>query len=217
MKMADQKIRVIIFEDNKHLRESLHLLISSSVQFECIAAFADTRNILPNITRLMPDIVIMDIEMPGMNGIDATHLVKQKFPELPILILTVFNDSERIFQSLKAGGNGYLLKNSSPDEILNAMIEVYHGGTALSPAVARKLVQFFQSGAVEAQNDYHLTPKEKELLHFLVDGKSYKMIADAMQVSLETVKSHVKNVYRKLHVSSNSEAVAKAIKQRIVE
>ncbi|HYK44952.1 MAG TPA: response regulator transcription factor, partial [Parafilimonas sp.] len=214
---ADQKIRVIIFEDNKHLRESLHLLISSSVQFECIAAFADTRNILPNITKLMPEIVIMDIEMPGMNGIDATHLVKQKFPELPILILTVFNDSERIFQSLKAGGNGYLLKNSSPDEILNAMMEVYHGGTALSPAVARKLVQFFQSGAVEAQNDYHLTPKEKELLHFLVDGKSYKMIADAMQVSLETVKSHVKNVYRKLHVSSNSEAVAKAIKQRIVE
>jgi len=217
MKMADKKISVIIFEDNKHLRESLHLLISSSAQFECIAAFADTRNILPNISKLMPDIVIMDIEMPGMNGIDATRLVKQKFPELPILILTVFNDSERIFQSLKAGGNGYLLKNSSPDEILNAMMEVYHGGSALSPAVARKLVQFFQAGAVEAPNDYHLTPKEKELLHFLVDGKSYKMIADAMQVSLETVKSHVKNVYRKLHVSSNSEAVAKAIKQRIVE
>src|SRR6185436_9719600 len=131
MKMGDKKISVIIFEDNKHVGESLHLLISSSAQFECIAAFADTRNILPNISKLMPDIVIMDIEMPGMNGIDATRLVKQKFPELPILILTVFNDSERIFQSLKAGGNGYLLKNSSPDEILNAMMEVYHGGSAL--------------------------------------------------------------------------------------
>ena len=215
--MADKKIKVVIFEDNRHLRESLHLLVSSSAEFECIGAFPDTRNISAHINKLMPDIILMDIEMPVMNGIDATHLIKQKFPDLPILILTVFNDSERIFQSLKAGGNGYLLKNSSPDEILNGMMEVYHGGSALSPAVARKVVQFFQAGLPAEQHDYHLTPKEKELLQLLVDGKSYKMIADAMLVSLETVKSHIKNVYRKLHVSSNSEAVAKAIKQRIVE
>jgi DNA-binding NarL/FixJ family response regulator len=128
----------------------------------------------------------------------------------------VFDDSERIFQSLQAGGNGYLLKNSSPDEILNALADVYNGGSALSPAVARKVIQFFQTAAPVQQNEYHLTAKEKELLQCLVQGMSYKMIADAMMISFETVKSHVKNVYKKLHVSSNSEAVAKAIKQKIV-
>jgi DNA-binding NarL/FixJ family response regulator len=128
----------------------------------------------------------------------------------------VFDDSEKIFQSLQAGGNGYLLKNSSPDEILQALIEVYNGGSALSPAVARKVIQFFQTNTQAQQNDYHLTQKEKELLQHLVEGMSYKMIADAMMISFETVKSHIKNVYRKLHVSSNSEAVAKAIKQKIV-
>ncbi len=216
MNKPNEKIKVIIFEDNKHLRESLQLLISSSVKFECIGAFADTRNIIAVVDKLMPDIILTDIEMPIMNGIDATRLLKQKFPEIPILILTVFDDSERIFQSLCAGGNGYLLKNSSPDEILNAIYDVYNGGSVLSSSVAKKVVQFFQSNTPLQQNNYHLTPKEKELLLQLVDGKSYKMIADFMLVSLETVKSHIKNVYRKLHVSSGSEAVAKAIKQRLV-
>jgi DNA-binding NarL/FixJ family response regulator len=214
--LVPQKIKVVIFEDNKHLRESLQLLISSSGKFECIGAFADTRNVIAVINKLIPDIIITDIEMPVMNGIDATRIIKNKFPEIPILILTVFDDSERIFQSLKAGGNGYLLKNSSPDEILNALMEVYNGGSALSPAVARKVIQFFQTTTQVQQNDYHLTQKERELLQHLVEGMSYKMIADVMMISFETVKSHIKNVYKKLHVSSNSEAVAKAIKQKIV-
>lgn len=216
MHVPQQKITVIIFEDNKHLRESLQLLLASSGNFDCIGAFADTRNVIAVVNRLMPDIIVTDIEMPVMNGIDATRLIKNKFPEIPILILTVFDDSERIFQSLQAGGNGYLLKNSSPEEILNALMEVYNGGSALSPAVARKVIQFFQNTEPVQQNDYHLTAKEKELLQCLVQGKSYKMIADAMMISFETVKSHIKNVYKKLHVSSNSEAVAKAIKQKIV-
>jgi len=216
MPSSHKKISVVVFEDNKHLRESLQLLVSSSENFEWIDAFADTRNIVSVINKLMPDIIITDIEMPVMNGIDATRLIKIKFPEIPILILTVFDDSERIFQSLQAGGNGYLLKNSSPDEILSALTDVYNGGSALSPAVARKVIQYFQTAIPVQQNDYHLTAKEKELLQCLVQGMSYKMIADAMMISFETVKSHVKNVYRKLHVSSNSEAVAKAIKQKIV-
>ncbi len=216
MHNPNKKIAVVIFEDNKHLRESLQLLISSSPNFECVGAFADTRNVIAVVDKLMPGIIITDIEMPVMNGIDATRLIKNKFPETPVLILTVFDDSERIFQSLQAGGNGYLLKNSSPDEILNALTDVYNGGSALSPAVARKVIQFFQTAAPVEQNEYHLTTKEKELLQCLVQGMSYKMIADAMMISFETVKSHVKNVYKKLHVSSNSEAVAKAIKQKIV-
>ncbi|MEP6684340.1 MAG: response regulator transcription factor [Parafilimonas sp.] len=216
MLLSSKKNSVVVFEDNKHLRESLQLLIYSSEKFECIGAFADTRNVVAVINKLMPDIIVTDIEMPFMNGIDATRLIKNKFPEIPILILTVFDDSERIFQSLQAGGNGYLLKNSSPDEILNALTDVHKGGSALSPAVARKVIQYFQSAVPVHQNDYHLTAKEKELLQCLVQGMSYKMIADAMMISFETVKSHVKNVYRKLHVSSNSEAVAKALKQKIV-
>ena len=211
-----KKIKVIIFEDNKHLRESLQLLIASSTQFECVSAFADTRNTNAMVDKLMPDIVLMDIEMPFMNGIEATRIIRHKYPDLPVLMLTIFNESERIFESLCAGGNGYLLKSSTPDEILNAMMEVYNGGSALSPAVAKKVVQHFQHAVPAQPNDYHLTPKERELLQHLVDGKSYKMIADAMLVSFETVKSHVKNVYRKLHVSSSPEAVAKAIKQKIV-
>jgi DNA-binding NarL/FixJ family response regulator len=216
MPLSSKKNSVVVFEDNKHLRESLQLLVSSSEKFECIGAFPDTRNVVAVINKLMPDIIVTDIEMPVMNGIDATRLIKNKFPEIPILILTVFDDSERIFQSLQAGGNGYLLKNSSPDEILNALTDVYNGGSALSPAVARKVIQYFQSSIPVQQNNYHLTAKEKELLQCLVQGMSYKMIADAMMISFETVKSHVKNVYRKLHVSSNSEAVAKALKQKIV-
>ncbi len=216
MQTIVKKIRVIIFEDNTHLRESLQLLLSSSEKFECTGAFADARNAVAIADKLMPDIVMMDIEMPFINGIEATRLIKIKFPEIPVLILTTFNDSEKIFQSLRAGGNGYILKNSGPDEIQSAITEVYNGGSALSPAVARKVVESFQKTETIQQNEYNLTPKEKELLQHLVDGRSYKMIADAMLVSLETVKSHMKNVYRKLHVSSNSEAVSKAIKQRII-
>lgn len=216
MPSSSKKNTVVIFEDNKHLRESLQLLIASSDKFECIGAFPDTRNVLAVVNKLMPDIIVTDIEMPVMDGIKATRLIKNKFPDIPILILTVFDDSERIFQSLQAGGNGYLLKNSSPDEILNALTEVYNGGSALSPAVTRKVIQYFQASAPVQQTNYHLTAKEKELLQCLVQGMSYKMIADAMMISFETVKSHIKNVYRKLHVSSNSEAVAKAIKQKIV-
>lgn len=216
MQTIVKKIRVIIFEDNTHLRESLQLLLSSSEKFECTGAFADARNAVAIADKLMPDIVMMDIEMPFINGIEATRLIKIKFPEIPVLILTTFNDSEKIFQSLRAGGNGYLLKTSGPEEIQNAIIEVYNGGSALSPAVARKVVESFQKAETIQQNEYNLTPKEKELLQHLIDGRSYKMIADAMLVSFETVKSHIKNIYRKLHVSSNAEAVSKAIKQRIV-
>lgn len=216
MAIHDKKITVVIFEDNKHLRESLQILLKASENFECIGAFADTRNLVHTINNLLPDIIITDIEMPVMNGIEATRMIKNKFPEIPILILTVFNDSEKIFQALQAGGNGYLLKSSSPDEILSGLTDVYHGGSALSPAVARKVIQYFQAGATETQNEYHLTPKEKELLQFLVQGLSYKLIADAMMISFQTVKTHIKNVYKKLHVTSNSEAVVKAIKQKIV-
>ncbi len=211
------KIRVILFEDNSHLRDSLYFLVNTSKEFECIAAYPDTRQALKNIDNLKPDVIITDIEMPGMNGIDTTRLIKKEYPDMKILILTVFDDKEKIFQSLCAGGSGYLLKNSTPEQILQALSDVYKGGSPLSPSVAKLVVQFFQRTMTDTlPDDYNLTPKEKELLQCLVDGKSYKMIADAMVISVETVKTHIKNIYRKLHVNSSHEAVAKILKQRIV-
>jgi len=212
------KKRVIIFEDNSHLRDSLYFLVNTSPDFECVAAYPDTRQALTNVRKINPDVIIMDIEMPVMNGIDATRLIKGEFPAMKILILTVFDDKERIFQALCAGGSGYLLKHSSPELILQALLDTYKGGSPLSPSVAKLVVQFFQYSMPPdiSSDDYNLTPKEKELLLCLVDGKSYKMIADYMFISLETVKTHIKNIYRKLHVNSSHEAVAKVLKQRLL-
>ena len=213
----ENDIRVMIFEDNNHLRESLYFLISSSKGFECVGAFPDTRQAKYNVQKFDPDVIVMDIEMPGMNGIDTTRLLKKEFPDTKILILTIFEDQDRIFQSLCAGGSGYLLKNSTPEQILQALKDVYKGGAPLSAPVAKMVVQFFTSNiAANNNDDYQLTPKEKELLQQLVDGKSYKMIAGKMNISFETVKTHMKNIYKKLHVNSSTEAVAKAIKQKLV-
>jgi len=214
---SNPKIRVIIFEDNSHLRDSLYFLVNTSKEFECIAAYPDTRQALHNVQQLKPDVIITDIEMPGMNGIDTTRIIKKEFPDMKILVLTVFDDKERIFQALCAGGSGYLLKNSSPEQILQALVDTYKGGSPLSPSVAKLVVQFFQLNMPDAvPDDYDLTLKEKELLLCLVDGKSYKMIADKMNISIETVKTHIKNIYRKLHVNSSHEAVAKVLKQRLL-
>ncbi|HWB24976.1 MAG TPA: response regulator transcription factor [Chitinophagaceae bacterium] len=211
------KIKVMIFEDNKHLRDSLYFLVNTSAEFECIAAFPDTRQALQHVKHFNPDVIIMDIEMPVMNGIDTTRLIKGEFPGMKIMILTVFEDKERIFQALCAGGSGYLLKNSTPQQIIQGLSDTYKGGSPLSPSVAKMVVQFFQlTMPVVNAEDYNLTPKEKELLECLADGKSYKMIADKMGISIETVKTHIKSVYRKLHVNSSHEAVAKVIRQRIV-
>jgi DNA-binding NarL/FixJ family response regulator len=216
MNMPANRLNVVIFEDNPHLRDSLCILMSTSSNFKVTSAYADTRNLLKNIEQNVPDLIIMDIEMPGMNGIDATRIIKQHYPQVRIMILTVFDDDDKIFQSLCAGGSGYLLKSSTPDQILQGLRDVYNSGASLSPAVAERMVRFFQNNVSFEKPDYSLTIKEKELLHHMVEGKSYKMISDAMKISLETVKFHIKNIYRKLHVNSSSEAIVKAIKQKII-
>jgi len=159
----------------------------------------------------------MDIELPGgVSGIEATRQIKEHYPEIQILILTVFDDADKIFQSLCAGGSGYLLKDSQPEDIIQALQDVERGGSPLSPSIARRVVHFFQNNAVYHTQNYKLTPKEKEVLQQMVYGKSYKMVSESLNVSLETIKTHVKNVYKKLHVNSNAEAVAKAIRNGIV-
>lgn len=210
-------ISVAIFEDNKHVRESLQLLLSETEGFTCTGAYKDCDDIIEHLARNPCDIVLMDIEMPGMNGIEATKLVKSNFPEIEVLIQTAFYDDEYIFNAITNGASGYLLKSTSLAKYMEALTEVSTGGSPITPGIARRMLDLFQKNVPGPGNQkYGLTDKEKEVLQHLVLGKSYKMIAAAMGISLETAKTHSKHFYQKLHVHSAPEAVAKAIKERIV-
>jgi DNA-binding NarL/FixJ family response regulator len=159
----------------------------------------------------------MDIEMPVVNGIDAVKMVREKFPDVKILMETIFEDDEKIFQSICNGAQGYILKSTPPEEILDAIKDIFEGGAPMSPIVATKVLKMFKSNlASNAQDNSNLSVREKEILKCLVEGMSYKLIADACFISIDTVNGHIKNIYKKLHVHSKSEAVAKAIKGRIV-
>lgn len=211
-------IRVTIFEDNKHLRETFRFLLSNSDGFSCSGAYSDCSNILDDIAGNTSDVVLMDIEMPGMNGIEATKLVKQNFPYINILIQTVFHEDEYIFNAICAGASGYILKSTTPDGYLEAIKDVQAGGSPMTPGIARRVLELFKHNLQPdaPAKDYNLTTQEKKVLQLLVQGKSYKMIAAELFVATDTVKTHVSNVYAKLHVHSGTEAVALALKDKIV-
>ena len=210
-------IRVTIFEDSESLRISLYHLINESPGFRCIAAHEDCLNLMENIAKDKPDVVLMDIQMPGINGIEAVIMLKEKYPGIKVLMQTIFEDDEKIFNSILAGASGYILKNTSPARILEFIKETFEGGAPMSPTVATKVLKMVteKSASVKPVN-FNLSEREKEVLTSLVEGMSYKMIADACFISLDTVRSHIKSIYEKLHVHSKGEAVAKAIKSRIV-
>lgn len=210
-------IRVTIFEDNKHLRESLYFLISGTEGFCYADAFEDCNDLIFQLKKSSPDVVLMDIEMPGMNGIEAVKIIKQQFPEIQILMQTIFHDDDNIFNAVCAGASGYILKSTSPEGYLQAIKDVYEGGSPMTGSVARRVLELFQRNITpKGNNDYQLTPKEKEILQQLIKGKSYKMIADSVGSSYETVRTHMKNIYAKLHVNSNTEAVLKVLQEKIV-
>jgi DNA-binding NarL/FixJ family response regulator len=212
-----QAIKVALFEDNKHLRESLSILISGTPGFTLTGAYPDCNDLLYQLTADPPDVVLMDIEMPGMRGTEAVKLIKQHFPDVQVLMQTVFHDDENIFRSICAGASGYILKTTSPAQYLDAIRDVFHGGAPMSPFIARRVIALFaQNVSVPSLNHYQLTPKEKEILALMVQGKSIKMIAGLSDISYETVRTHVKNIYAKLHVNCNTEAVSKAMRERIV-
>jgi DNA-binding NarL/FixJ family response regulator len=211
-------IRVAIFEDNKHLRETFQFLLETSSGYICVGSYPDCRDLISQLEVNPCDIVLMDIEMPGMNGIEATKLIRENFPGVLVLIQTVFFEDEYIFNAICAGASGYILKSTTPAGYLQAIADVKAGGSPMTPGIARRVLELFKTNLQpQLTNDtYNLTGQEKKVLQLLVEGKSYKLIAAELFVSVDTVKTHVRNIYAKLHVHSGTEAVSKAIRDKIV-
>ncbi|GAA4326616.1 response regulator transcription factor [Mucilaginibacter gynuensis] len=213
-------IRVAIFDDNKNIRNSIILLLNTDPAFEMAGTFSDAKNCVQDVLLSRPDVILMDIEMPGTDGIQAVKLLTKEFPHIQILIQTVFEDDERVFESICAGASGYILKNQLTNSLTDAIKELQSGGSPMSPSIARRVLNLLQQGykgkKQDAIDDYKLTIREKEVLTALVNGLSYKMIAHDLGISYETVRSHMKNIYEKLHVASLTEVVAKAIHQKLV-
>jgi len=210
-------IRVAIFEDNRSLLDGLAAMIGGTSGFDCVGAFPNCNNVLKNIAAIKPDVVLMDIELPGIDGIEAVTMIKEEFPEIKILMETIFDDDEKIFNSICAGAEGYILKHTSPAEIMEAIKEIYEGGSPMTPSIANRVLKMLKTRPEPGSKElFDLSVREKEILLCLVKGMSYKMVADTCFISIETVNVHIKNIYKKLHVHSKSEAVVKAIKGKIV-
>jgi len=207
-------MKLVLIDDNAQIRESLKYLFSGVPDIECVAAFENALNLENSEEAKQADILLMDIDMPGISGIQSVIQLRKAGWVVPIVMLTVFEDEQKIFAAIRAGANGYLLKNSKPEDIVKGVRDVLKGGASFTPIVAKKGLNYFQT---PVKNKYKLTKREREVLSHLVYGKVYKVIAKEMNISYETVRSHMKSVYRKIHVSSLSEAVAKAIKEKIVE
>jgi len=211
------EIKVAIFEDNNNMREGLYQLINGSQGFTCSGAFPNCDDLVKRIEESNPDVIVMDIEMPGISGIEGVKLVKESFPDMKILMETIFEDDKKIFDSICAGAEGYILKNTPPVEILSAIKEIYQGGSPMTPTIANRVLKMVKSQhPSDPKNLFNLTEREKEILSCLVEGMSYKLIADECTISIDTVNVHVKNIYKKLQVHSKSQAVAKAIRGKIV-
>jgi DNA-binding NarL/FixJ family response regulator len=204
-------IKVAIVEDNQILRKSMEQLFEQTVDIRCVASIKNLLNVVSVFQKAMPDIVLMDIGLPDISGIEGVRTLKNNFDKMQILMFTVFEDDEKIFEAIREGASGYLLKKTRPQEIIEAIRELEQGGSPMSPLVARKVVQYFQSGSPLKEEDFQLTTREKEILFALVDGLSYKKIADRYYLSVHTIRKHISSIYEKLHVHSKSQAVAKIL------
>lgn len=210
-------IKVIVVEDNGAIRDGLKILIDGTDGYSCVGAYPECNLMLKNLEKLEPDVLLMDIGLPGMNGIEGIKKARVIIPDLTILVLTVYEENDLVFDALCAGACGYLVKKTPPSRLLEAIQEAYQGGAPMSAHIARKVIDFFQQKKqYPAKPQTVLTPREKEILTGLVNGNSFKAIADSLFISIETVRFHFRNIYKKLHVHSQSEAVAKAIKEGII-
>lgn len=212
-------IKVICFDDNKSLLESVELLLSTTTNIQLAGTYDSYHNIIEVTEQKKPDVVLMDIDMPPLSGIDGVKRLRTKFPELPVLMLTGFEDDEKVFASLCAGANGYILKNTKMESLISQIREVYEGGAPMTPIIARKVLnQFAKVQPIQVSNEnYNLSNREKDVLELLVKGKAYKMIADELNISYETVHSHIRKIYQKLQVNSVGEAVSKTISKNILK
>jgi len=208
-------IRLLIYEDNQQLRESVTAMLSLSNDFILVGSFGDVLQVEEQVKVLQPDVVLMDIDLPGMNGIEAVKRIRLFNTKLHILMLTVFDDNSHVLEAICAGASGYLLKMHIPEKLLEAVKEVMQGGAPMSPGIARLVVSRLQQ-LPEKMHDYQLTPREKEILASLSKGNSYKLIAAQFNISIDTVRTHIKHIYEKLQVRSQTEAVSKAINEKIV-
>ncbi len=210
------RIRVLLYEDNLDLLYALSMIVESSADILLLGALSDANNILEEVKLNQPDVILMDIDLPGTTGREALKLVKSHFPEVEVIMLTVFDDNENIFDCILSGASGYLLKITPPEKIIEAIIEVKEGGAPMTPQVAKKVLQLIPKDSNESKDTVHLTPREVDVLTLLTKGYSYKMIANELQLGIETIRFHIKAIYKKLRVNSVSGAVSKAIKDKLV-
>jgi len=213
---TDRVIRTMIVEDQKDLREGLSTLVNFTPGFTCIGAFRTMEECIARIRHEVPDVILSDIGLPGMSGIEGIRIIKDEHPDLIVLVLTVYDDNEKIFDALCAGATGYLLKQTEPAELLRSVKEAVAGGAPMSPEVAARVIKLFREVRPPEKVDYDLTPHELRLLKLLVDGYNYVTAAEQLKISYNTIKFHVRNIYDKLQVHSKSEAVAIAMRDRLV-
>ena len=212
----EQTIRILIVEDERHLRDGLETLINFTPGFKCSGAFRTMEEALARVRHDLPDVVLTDIGLPGMSGIEGIKKLKESHPDLLILVLTVYDDNEKIFDALCAGACGYLLKRTEPSELLKSLREAVTGGAPMSPEVAAKVITLFREFRPPEKADYNLTPHEIRLLKMLTEGYNYVSAAQKLGISYNTLKFHVRNIYDKLQVHSQSEALAIAMRDRLV-
>ena len=211
-----EPIRVIIVEDDHATREGLALLINGTPGYACIARFRSVEDVLNTRTRFEPNVLLLDIRLPGILGSEGVGLLKEKYPSVQVVMLTINADDDSVFESICRGACGYLLKNTSPARLLEAISETHYGGAPMSPEIARKVVTLFQKTGPPEKIDERLTPQEMRLLKLLVEGNTYRSSADELKISIHTARNYIRSIYDKLHVHSKSEAVTKALRSRLI-
>ena len=215
--IAAPSVRVVLIEDLREIREGLTALINGTAGFECVSSYGMMETALARIENDKPDAVLTDLGLPGMSGAEGIIKIREIFPDIPIIALTIYDNDTEIFNALCNGANGYLLKNTPPARLLEALKEAVDGGSPMSPTIAARVVRLFRQFRPLESAEYYLTPQETELLKLLVEGHHKKTAACEMKISVHTVSFHLKNIYEKLQVHSKSEAVAKALRERIID
>src|SRR5258708_1036734 len=213
---SSERVRVAIVEDDRATREGLGLLINGTNGYRCVGTFRSVEDALRTNTSEPPDVLLLDIHLPGMLGTDGVGVLKQRYPSVEVLMLTIYEEQDKVFESICNGACGYLLKKSPPAKLLEAISEAHHGGSPMSPEIARKVITLFQKTGAPEKIDEQLTPQEIRLLKLMEQGYSYQGAGDQLNISVNTVRDYIRSTYEKLHVHSKSEAVSKALRSRLI-